>query len=98
MKIEGSRIRLHFNFDKGLTAKGGDLTEFTIAGDDGNFVPAHAVVDGHTLLVWSEAVPIPKNVRFAWRNIPRPNFYNAAGLPASPFRTDQYKLITQGIN
>ncbi|MFL5742271.1 MAG: sialate O-acetylesterase [Flavisolibacter sp.] len=98
MNIEGDRIRLHFDFDKGLKAKEGELTEFTIAGDDGNFVPAHAIIDGHTILVWSETVPHPKNVRFAWRNIPRPNFYNAAGLPASPFRTDQYKLTTQGIN
>lgn len=98
MKIEGNRIRLHFNYDKGMKAKDGPLTEFTIAGEDGNFVPAQAIIDGHTVLVWSEAVPHPKNVRFAWRNIPRPNFYNGAGLPASPFRTDQYKLKTQGLN
>jgi sialate O-acetylesterase len=50
------------------------------------------------VVVWSDEVTSPKAVRFAWRNIPKPNLYNGAGLPASPFRTDNWKLTTQGLN
>jgi sialate O-acetylesterase len=66
-----------------------ELREFTIAGADGKFVPALARVDGETVVVSSPEVPEPKHVRYAWSNFPEsPNFYNAAGLPAAPFRTD----------
>jgi sialate O-acetylesterase len=98
MKIEGNKIRISFDFDKGLIAKNGELTEFTIAGDDQNFVSANAKIEGSTIVVWSDAVKNPKAVRFAWRNIPRPNLYNGAGLPASPFRTDNWITPTQGKN
>ncbi|HET7898276.1 MAG TPA: sialate O-acetylesterase, partial [Flavisolibacter sp.] len=98
MKLEGNRIRISFDFDKGLTTKDGELREFTIAGDDQNFVPANAVIEGSTVVVWSEAVSSPKAVRFAWRNVPKPNLFNAAGLPASPFRTDNWTVTTQGLN
>lgn len=98
MKIEGNKIRLSFYFDSGLVAKNGELKEFTIAGADQVFVPANATIDGNLVVVWSEAVKEPKAVRFAWRNVPVPNFYNVAGLPASPFRTDDWKLTTEDKN
>jgi sialate O-acetylesterase len=98
MKVEGDKIRISFDFDKGLVAKDGELKEFTIAGDDQNFVPAQARIEGNTVVVWSDAVKLPKAVRFAWRNVPKPNLYNGAGLPASPFRTDNWKLTTEGKN
>jgi sialate O-acetylesterase len=91
---------VQFDFvDGGLVAKdSAELTEFMIAGDDQKFVPARATISGNEVLVWSDAVPKPVAVRFAWRNIPTPNFYNKAGLPASPFRTDNWKGITEGKN
>jgi sialate O-acetylesterase len=98
MKIEGNKIRISFDFDKGLVAKDGELKEFTIAGDDQNFIPANAKIEGNTVIVWSDEVKNPKAVRFAWKNVPHPNLYNAAGLPASPFRTDNWKLMTEGKN
>ena len=98
MKIEGDKIRISFDFDKGLMAKDDELKEFTIAGDDQKFIPANAKIEGNTIVVWSDAVKEPKAVRFAWRNIPKPNLYNGAGLPASPFRTDSWKLTTEGKN
>lgn len=105
MKIEGDKIRIRFDYDKGLIAKDGALKEFTIAGDDQNFVPANAKIvqgtpsgEGNTVVVWSDAVKNPKAVRFAWKNVPHPNLYNEAGLPASPFRTDDWKLVTEGKN
>jgi sialate O-acetylesterase len=98
MKIEGNKIRISFDFDNGLKAADGDLKEFTIAGDDQNFVPANARIEGNTVVVWSDAVKNPRAVRFAWRNVPKPNLFNGADLPASPFRTDNWKLSTEGKN
>lgn len=98
MEIEGNKIRISFDFDKGLVAKDGELKEFTIAGDDQNFVPANAKIEGRTIVVWSNEIKNPKAVRFAWRNVPRPNLYNGVGLPASPFRTDNWITPTQGKN
>ena len=98
MKVEGNMIRISFDFDKGLVAKDGDLKEFTIAGEDEKFVPANARIEGNTVVVRSDEVNHPKAVRFAWSNVPHPNLYNGAGLPASPFRTDNWKLITEGKN
>ena len=98
MKIEADKLRISFDFDKGLMAKDGELKEFTIAGDDQNFVPAQAVIESNKIVVWSDAVKNPKAVRFAWKNIPKPNLFNRAGLPASPFRTDEWKLTTEGKN
>ena len=96
MKIEGNKIRIRFDFEKGLLAKQGALKEFTIAGNDQQFVPAKAAIEGNAVVVWSEAVAQPKAVRFAWRNLPEPDLYNRAGLPASPFRTDNWTLTTEG--
>ena len=98
MKMEGNKIRLYFNNAVGLQSRAGELKEFTIAGADAVFSPATAVIDGNTVVVWSDAIALPAAVRFAWRNTPLPNFYNQAGLPASPFRTDNWKLSTEGKN
>lgn len=100
MKPEGDKIRIQFHFaGTGLIAKdGGQLREFTIAGEDQDFVPARAVIEGNEVVVSSPMVNKPVSVRFAWRNIPRPNLYNKEGLPASPFRTDNWKLATEGKN
>lgn len=99
MKLDGNKIRIRFDFvDGGLMAKDGELKEFTIAGDDQEFVPAKAVIEGNEIVVWSEHISHPAAVRFGWRNFPKPNLYNMSGLPASPFRTDNWKLTTQGNN
>ncbi|UCD75951.1 MAG: hypothetical protein JSV91_03330 [Phycisphaerales bacterium] len=89
MKIEGDRARLFFDHvGSGLVARDGELTHFTIAGTNGEFVPAEAVIDGDTVLVWSDKVKKPAAVRYAWSDAPDPNLFNAEGLPASSFRTD----------
>jgi sialate O-acetylesterase len=64
------------------------LEGFTICGADKKWVWADAKIDGDTVLVWSEKVAAPVAVRYAWAENPTCNLYNAAGLPASPFRTD----------
>lgn len=75
----------------GLVAPGGTLRGFTLAGADGVFHPAKAVISGDTVVVTAAAVPAPQAVRYGWENVPDCNLFNAAGLPASPFRTDQIK-------
>jgi sialate O-acetylesterase len=88
--VEGDSIRLSFaHVAGGLVAKGGPLKWFTIAGADQKFVPAEARIEGESIVVRSAAVPAPVAVRYAWENFPDgANLYNAAGLPASSFRTD----------
>jgi len=63
---------------------------FFIAGDDKKWVEAEAAIDGESVLVSSPRVPKPAAVRYGWANSPRCNLYNKEGLPASPFRTDDW--------
>jgi len=95
-EIEGNKIRVSFqHVGGGLEAKGDDgLTHFEIAGVDEKFVPARATIDGDTIVVQSEKVAKPVAVRFAWTDTAEPNLFNAEGLPASPFRTDDFKMVT----
>ena len=80
----------------GLVAKergdhGLALHEFIIAGADRVFHRANAVIEGGKVVVWSEDVDHPVAVRYAWADNPhKANLYNSAGLPASPFRTDDW--------
>jgi len=96
MAVEGDKVRLVFSHAEGLVAKGGVLTGFAIAGADSQFVWANAQIDGETVLVSSPDVESPIAVRYAWADNPLCNLYNAAGLPASPFRTDDWDGITKG--
>lgn len=92
-KIEGDTIRLVFSqIGSGLTARDGQpLTHFTIAGQDKKFVQALAVIDGDTIVVKSKNIAKPIAVRFGWGNADMPNLSNKDGLPASSFRTDNWK-------
>jgi sialate O-acetylesterase len=94
MEITGKGIRLTFDHTNGgLMARGGPLTGFTIAGEDKKFVTASAVMDGETVLVSSPDVNKPVAVRYAWSANPSCNLHNKAGLPAVPFRTDDWPLL-----
>ena len=96
MKVKGDKIELKFdNADGGLVAKGGgSLKGFAIAGADKEFVWADAAIDGKEVIVSSDKVAEPVAVRYAWANNPECNLYNGAGLPASPFRTDDWTGVT----
>ncbi len=88
LKVKGAKATLTFtHLGGGLVAKGGPLEGFTLAGRDGAFHPAHAAIHGKTVVVTSDAVPSPVEVRYGWANVPDGNLFNKAGLPASPFRT-----------
>jgi len=83
---EGKTMRIWFDHTgAGLVAKGGSLVGFEIAGADGKFVSADAVIDGTAVVVSRDAVAAPAYVRYAWKDDPRCSLYNAEGLPASPF-------------
>ena len=88
--VEGDSVRVWFDHaNSGLIAKGGPLQGFEIAGDDHHFAPANARIDGHSVLVSSRQVSAPKYVRYGWANAPVVNLFNGAGLPASPFTSEQ---------
>lgn len=101
MKVENGKIILDFsNTGSGLMAKGADkygyLNGFAIAGADKKFVWAKAYISGDKVIVFSDEVPSPVAVRYAWADNPEEaNLFNREGLPASPFRTDDWKLYTQ---
>lgn len=91
MKIDRNKIILSFEpTGRGLVAKGSDaLHYFAIAGEDGKFVWATAVIKKNKVIVWNDKIPKPAAVRYAWADNPEgANLYNKEGLPASPFRTD----------
>ena len=91
MSGEGKKAVLSFtHLGKGLEAKGGELTGFTVAGKDRKFHNAKAEIMGDTVVVWSDEVEKPVAVRFGWANFPIVNLFNKDGLPASPFRTDDW--------
>jgi len=91
-KIEGDKIIISFDFAKGLkTRDGKPLTYFEIAGKDKEFHPAEAKIVNDKIVVSSKKVENPVAVRFAWSNDAEPNLCNVTGLPASTFRTDNWK-------
>jgi len=90
-EINGSEVEIEFeHFGSGLMAKGGKLKGFAIAGKDKKFVWADAQIVGGKVFVSSPEVEEPAAVRYAWGNNPEATLYNKDGLPASPFRTDNW--------
>ena len=98
MSVEGNKVRLSFDhIGGGLVARGGDgLKGFAVAGADSQFVWAEAKIDGKSIVVWSDQVASPVAVRYAWADNPACNLYNKEGLPALPFRTDDWPGVTFG--
>jgi hypothetical protein len=91
-KIRKNEITLIFkNTDGGLGMKGKTLKGFAIAGADKKWVRAEARIDGNNVVVSSPEVPHPVAVRYAWADNPEFSLFNGMGLPASPFRTDDWK-------
>jgi len=94
--VAGDSIRVRFAPGDGLVAKDGPLQWFEIAGEDKVFVPAEATIEGNTIVVHSKDVAKPVAVRYAWDNYPFGcNLFNQAGLPAAPFRTDDWDIMTK---
>ncbi|HEY5462767.1 MAG TPA: sialate O-acetylesterase [Hanamia sp.] len=93
IELKGNKAIIHFDFARdGLMKKGEQLTDFLISGEDHQFVPATAKIQDSTVIVYSAQVPHPVAVRMGFTNTATPNLFNKAGLPASPFRTDDWEL------
>lgn len=96
---EGLRIAFT-NTGSGLITKDGakDVLGFTVAGKDGHFYPAQAVIESNNVLLQCRQVPQPVYVRYLWTNSADMNLFNKEGFPAVPFRTDKRRLYTEGLN
>ncbi len=91
-QAEDAKIRLSFRNAEGMKSKdGGPVKGFAIAGEDRVFKWAEVEIQGDHVLVSSKEIPKPVAVRYAWADNPECNLVNAAGLPASPFRTDDWQ-------
>jgi sialate O-acetylesterase len=89
MNVEGNRVVVSFkHVGSGLVARGDPLKGFTLAGADGKFLPATAVIEGDKVFVRSKTITNPVAVRYGWAMVPEVNLFNRDGLPAVPFRTD----------
>jgi sialate O-acetylesterase len=98
MDVDGNKAVLHFDhLGGGLISKDGlPLSWFDVAGADGRFYPGTATIEGDTVVVTAPQVAAPAGVHFAWDEGARANLANKAGLPASPFRTDNPFLQISG--
>jgi sialate O-acetylesterase len=98
LRVEGEKMLLRFTgTGSGLIAKGGKpLRGFAIAGADRKFVWAQAEIQGEEVVIWSKSVSRPVAARYAWADNPECTLYNREGLPALPFRTDDWPGITAG--
>lgn len=90
-EIKNDTIILKFTHtDDGLKSKDAELKGFAIAGEDRKWVWATARIEGDLVMVSSPEVKSPVAVRYAWADNPTAPLINGAGLPASPFRTDDW--------
>jgi sialate O-acetylesterase len=91
---EGAAMKVTFTHAEGLRlepAKTDGRVSFEVAGENRKFVPAQARIEGNAVIVNADSVRNPVAVRYAWRNSPDARLFNAAGLPAAPFRSDDWK-------
>ena len=99
-KPKGSKLVLTFDaVGKGLRILSGNkLEEFAIAGSDHQWHWANAQIKGRNrVIVWSDAVVHPEAARYAFNSNPQhPNLTNDTGLPAAPFRSDNWPGPTDG--
>ncbi len=97
VSFEDGAATVIFDHAEGLTAKGGgSLKGFAVCGEDRRWQWADGNIRGSTVVLTSKDVPHPVAVRYDWANNPIGNLYNAAGLPAAPFRSDHYLLCMGG--
>jgi sialate O-acetylesterase len=87
-------LKLHFsNIAGGLVVHGEKLGEFSVAGADRKWSWADARIVGDAVVVYSPSVAQPVAARYAWQANPAATLFNIAGLPAVPFRTDDWGFV-----
>ncbi|WFB37232.1 sialate O-acetylesterase [Kiritimatiellota bacterium B12222] len=90
MEIVGNEVILSFDHaEGGIRSVVENPGGFAIRGTEGDFVWAdQLLIEGNTITLSAESVATPVAVRYGWANNPEASFYNQAGLPMAPFRTD----------
>jgi sialate O-acetylesterase len=95
IKVKGAKAILSFDsVGNGLEARDGELKGFAICGEDHKFQWARAQIDGKKIIVSCPKITKPVAVRYGWADCPVVNLWNKDGLPATPFRTDNFPMIT----
>jgi len=96
MHIDNDKVHMIFEniADSLVIIAGKELKGFAVAGKDRKFFWAKAKIQGDQVIAWSKEVNHPIAIRYAWANNPICNLYNSVGLPAGPFRTDNWQGIT----
>ena len=94
--IEGNKMRIRFSsIGGGLITKNNEPVKgFALAGKDRVFVLAHATIENESVVIWADSVSEPVEARYAWADAPACNLFNKEGLPAWPFRTDNWDDVT----
>jgi len=83
--------------DGGVKTSGGKhIKGFSFAGEDRNFVWANAIIEGNSVILLNDAIDLPVAVQYVWADNPECNLINGSGLPAVPFRTDDWPGLTIG--
>jgi len=96
VEFKGNQAVLSFDFVYGGLKVDSELQGFSICGNDKNFIPAKAEIKGNQIVVYAEGVSKPVAVRYGWANWSEGNLFNSADLPATPFRTDSFPMLTAG--
>jgi len=91
-----NQIRVRFTQAEGLKAVGENVTGFQVCGSDGEFQKANAKLEDGVVVVWADEVNQPTQVRYLWQDTAKANLFNQKGLPARSFRTDDFKLLSEG--
>ncbi|HVJ80071.1 MAG TPA: sialate O-acetylesterase [Planctomycetia bacterium] len=95
-EASGSKVTVRFDhLGTGLSVHDGPAVKgFYVCGSDRKFYPATAMVEGETVVVSSDQVPMPTHVRYGWNDNPSLNLFNKEGFPATPFKSDDFPWIT----
>jgi sialate O-acetylesterase len=98
LRADGQTLHVRFTHAVGgLVVRGQNALGFEIAGQDQQFFPAAGKIVGNEVVLSSPHVAKPIAARYAWADDPKCNLYNKQGLPAGPFRTDEWAVSTQGL-
>jgi sialate O-acetylesterase len=101
MQTSGNKLILRFtHVGSGLLVKDryGYIRGFELAGEDRQFHYAKAYLEGNSVVVYQDSIATPVALRYGWTDdAGEANLFNKEGFPASPFRTDQWKGVTEGM-
>ena len=95
MEITKDKVNVYFDHaPTGLMIKGKKATDFYLAGEDQNFLPADVKIEKDKIVLTNKNIKVPVAVRFGFSNTAMPNLFSKEGLPVTPFRTDNWDVLT----